>query len=142
PLDQRPTAAFALVLGAMAHVAGWVFPRGGAQSLTNALAAYLRSIGGEIVSGQRVASVDDLPPARAVLCDLSPRPLLKIAGHKFPPWYRRKLEQYRYGMGAFKIDWALAAPIPWRAAECAQSATVHIGGTLGEIARSECDPGG
>jgi phytoene dehydrogenase-like protein len=137
PLDQRPTAAFGLVLGAAAHVAGWVFPRGGAQSLTDALAAYFRSLGGEIVTGQRIASVDDLPAARAVLCDLSPRPLLQIAGHKFPDWYRQKLEQYRYGCGVFKVDWALETPVPWRASACAQAGTVHVGGTLEEIERSE-----
>ena len=137
PLDQRPTAAFGLVLGAAAHVAGWVFPRGGAQSLTDALASYFRSLGGEIVTGQRVASVDDLPPARALLCDLSPRPLLTIAGHKFPNWYRQKLEQYRYGCGVFKVDWALETPIPWRASACAQAGTVHVGGTLEEIERGE-----
>jgi phytoene dehydrogenase-like protein len=137
PLDERPTAAFGLVLGAMAHVAGWVFPRGGAQSLTDALAAHLRSLGGAIVSGQRVTSVDDLPPARAVLCDLSPRPLLRIAGHKFPDWYRHQLEQYRYGGGVFKVDYALDAPIPWRAGACARAGTVHVGGTLEEIARCE-----
>jgi phytoene dehydrogenase-like protein len=137
PLDQRPTAAFGLVLGAAAHVAGWVFPRGGAQSLTDALASYFRSLGGEIVTGQRVASVDDLPPARAVLCDLSPRPLLQIAGHKFPDWYRQKLEEYRYGCGVFKVDWALETPIPWRASACAQAGTVHVGGTLEEIERGE-----
>ena len=139
PLDQRPTAAFGLVLGAAAHVAGWVFPRGGAQALSDALASYFRSLGGEIVTGQRVASVDDLPPARAVLCDLSPRPLLKIAGHKFPDWYRQKLEHYRYGFGVFKVDWALETPVPWRARACAQAGTVHVGGTLEEIERAEQD---
>jgi phytoene dehydrogenase-like protein len=139
PLDERPTAAFGLVLGAMAHVAGWVIPRGGAQSFTDALAGYLRSLGGEIVAGQRVASVDDLPPARAVLCDLSPRPLLRLAGHKFPEWYRLKLEQYRYGCGVFKVDWALETPIPWRADACRRAGTVHVGGTLEEIARCERD---
>jgi len=85
----------------------------------------------------RVASIDDLPPARAILCDLSPKPLLRIAGHRFPAWYRRKLERYRYGMGAFKVDWALDAPIPWRSSQCAQAGTVHLGGTLEEISRSE-----
>jgi phytoene dehydrogenase-like protein len=137
PLDRRPTAAFALVLGAMAHVAGWVMPRGGAQSLTNALAAHLRSLGGEIVTGAPVTSIDDLPRAKAVLCDLSPRPLLRIAGHRFPEWYRRKLERYRYGVGVFKVDWALNAPIPWRAASCARAGTVHVGGTMDEIALAE-----
>src|SRR5262245_45937957 len=139
PLDERPTAAFGLVLGALAHIAGWVIPRGGAQSLTDALAGYLRSLGGEIVTGQRVMSIDDLPPTRAVLCDLSPRPLLRVAGHKFPDWYRQKLERYRYGCGIFKVDWALDAPLPWRAEECARAGTVHIGGTLEEIARCERD---
>jgi len=139
PLDVRPTAAFGLVLGAMAHVAGWVIPRGGAQSLADALAGYLRSLGGEIVSGRRVTSIDDLPPTRAVLCDLSPRPLLGIAGHRFPEWYRQKLERYRYGCGIFKVDWALDAPIPWRAEGCARAGTVHVGGTLEEIARCERD---
>jgi phytoene dehydrogenase-like protein len=139
PLDRRPTAAFALVLGAMAHVAGWVMPKGGAQSLTDALASYFRSLGGEIATGQRVASIDDLPQARAVLCDLSPRPLLQIAGHRFPDWYRRQLEAYRYGQGVFKVDWALEAPIPWRAPPCARAGTVHVGGTLDDIARAEAD---
>jgi phytoene dehydrogenase-like protein len=139
PLDRRPTAAFALVLGAMAHVAGWVIPRGGAQRLTDALAAYLRSLGGEIVAGAPVTSIDDLPRAKAVLCDLSPQPLLRIAGHRFPEWYRRKLERYRYGVGVFKVDWALDAPIPWRAASCSRAGTVHVGGTMEEIARAESD---
>jgi phytoene dehydrogenase-like protein len=139
PLDRRPTAAFALVLGAMAHVAGWVMPRGGAQHLTDALAAHLQSLGGEIVTSAPVTSVDDLPRAKAVLCDLSPRPLLRIAGHRFPEWYRRRLEQYRYGAGVFKIDWALDAPIPWRAASCARAGTVHVGGTMEEIGQAERD---
>lgn len=137
PLDKRPTAAFGLVLGAMAHTAGWVLPRGGAQRLPDALAAYLRSLGGEIVTGVRVTSIDDLPPARAVFCDLSPRPLLRLAGHRFPQWYRRKLTRYRYGLAAYKVDWALDGPIPWRAAECARAGTVHLGGTLEEIAHAE-----
>jgi phytoene dehydrogenase-like protein len=137
PLDWRPTAAFGLVLGAMAHVAGWVLPKGGAQRLTDALAAYLRSLGGEIVSGHRVKSLGDLPPSRAVLCDLSPRPFLSIAGDRLPAAYRRQLERFRYGMGVFKVDWALDGPIPWRAPECASAPTVHIGGTYEEIAESE-----
>ncbi len=137
PLERRPSAAFALVLGAMAHVAGWVLPRGGAQNLTNALVAHLRSLGGEIVTGARVESIDELPPARAVLCDLSPRPLLAVAGRRLPAWYRRKLERYRYGMGVFKMDWALDAPIPWRDAACAEAGTVHVGGSFDDLARSE-----
>jgi phytoene dehydrogenase-like protein len=139
PLDRRPSAGFALVLGAMAHVAGWPLPRGGSQQISNALAAYLRSLGGEIVTGTRVESLDRLPPARAVLCDLSPRPFLRVAGNRLPSSYRRTLERYRYGMGVFKVDFALDRPIPWRDAVCAQAGTVHVGGTLAELARSERD---
>ena len=139
PLDRSPTAAFGLVLGAMAHVAGWVMPRGGAQRIADALAAHLRSLGGEIVASARVDSIDALPPARLVLCDLSPKPLLRIAGHRFPPRFRRRLERYRYSMGAFKVDWALSDPIPWRSETCARAGTVHVGGAYEEIARSEHD---
>ena len=139
PLDFRVTAGFGLVLGAMAHVAGWVIPRGGTQSLSNALAAHLRSLGGDVCVNSPVTSVDALPPSRTILCDLSPGPLLRIAGHKFPGWYRDKLAAYRYGMGAFKADWALDGPVPWRNADCARAATVHLGGTFMEIARSERD---
>lgn len=139
PLDVRPTAGFGLVLDTLAHVAGWVLPRGGAQRLSDALAAHFRSLGGEIVTGTRVRSIDELPPARAVLCDLSPKPLLQIAGHRFPARYRRALERYRYGMGVFKVDWALDGPIPWRSAECGRAATVHVGGTFDEIAQAERD---
>jgi phytoene dehydrogenase-like protein len=139
PLDSRPTGGVALVLNLMAHLAGWVVPRGGAQTLSNALAAHLRSLGGEIVTGVTVGSIDELPPARAVLCDLSPKPFLRIAGHRFPPRYRRALERYRYGMGVHKVDWALDSPIPWRNASCARAGTVHLGGTFAEIAASEHD---
>jgi phytoene dehydrogenase-like protein len=139
PLDRPPTGAVALVLGALAHACGWLFPRGGAQRLSDALAGYLRSLGGEIVVGTPVANIGDLPRARAIVCDLSPRPLLRIAGHLLPEAYRRRLERYRYGMGAFKVDWALAAPIPWRDPAVARAGTVHLGGTLEEIAASERD---
>jgi phytoene dehydrogenase-like protein len=137
PLDRLATAAFGLVLGATAHLAGWVFPRGGAQRLTDALVAHLRSLGGQVVTGVRVTSIDDLPPARAILCDLSPRPFLRIAGHKLTAGYRRRLQHFRYGMGVFKVDWALNGPIPWRAPEIGRAGTIHLGGTLDEMARSE-----
>jgi phytoene dehydrogenase-like protein len=139
PLDRRPSAGVGLVLGSLAHVVGWPIPRGGAQRIADALASYLRSLGGEIVTNAAVQSIDDLPAARAILCDLSPRPLLRIAGQKFPSAYRRQLDAFRYGMGAFKVDWALDAPIPWRAAVCARAATVHVGGTFEEIAVAERD---
>ena len=137
PLDRLPTGAIGLALNLMAHVAGWPMPKGGAQRLADALAACFESLGGEIVTGVNVSSIDDLPKARVILCDLSPRPLLRIAGHRFPVGYRRALERYRYGMGVFKVDWALDAPVPWRDSECARAGTVHLGGTIEEIARSE-----
>ena len=142
PLDAALTAGVGLVLGTMAHVAGWVMPRGGAQRIADALSAYFRSLGGEIVTGTPVKSIDELPPAKAILCDLSPRPLLRVAGHRFPPGYRRALERYRYGMGVFKVDWALDAPIPWTSPACAQAGTVHLGGSIEEIAASERDAAG
>src|SRR5204863_3092295 len=95
--------------------------------------AHLRLLGGEVVPGTAVRSIDELPPARIILCDLSPKPLLRIAGNRFPPGYRRKLERYRYGLAAFKVDWALDGPIPWKAPECARTATVHLGGVLDEM---------
>jgi phytoene dehydrogenase-like protein len=137
PLDRTPTGAVALVLASVAHTAGWIFPRGGAQRLADALASYLRTLGGEIVTGTRVASIDELPAARTILCDLSPRPLLRIAGHLLPLSYRRQLERYRYGMGVYKVDWALDGPIPWRDDACRRAGTVHLGGTLGDIAGAE-----
>ena len=121
----------------MCHVPGWPIPRGGSQRITDALVAHLQSLGGEVVADARVKTIDKLPPAKAVLCDLSPKPLLAIAGHTFPKAYRDKLERYRYGMGAFKVDWALAAPIPWKADECRRAGTVHLGGSVKEIADSE-----
>ena len=137
PLESSPTAGVALALGVAAHVNGWCVPRGGAQRLADALASHLRSLGGEIVVSTPVTSVDDLPPARAILCDLSPRPLLRLAGHRFPPRFRRALERYRYGMGVYKVDWALDGPVPWRNPACALAGTLHLGGTLDEIAASE-----
>ncbi len=139
PLDTPLTAGFGLVLGAMAHIVGWVIPRGGAQTLTDALVAHLRTLGGEVVADHRVTSLDELPPARAVLCDLSPKPFLDIAGSRLPSSYRRSLQRYRYGMGVFKVDWALDAPIPWRSPACARASTVHVCGTMAELNRSEND---
>ena len=137
PLDQPMTAAFGLILTVTAHAVGWPMARGGSQKIADALACYLHSLGGEIVTGQLVESIDDLPPAKAVLFDVTPRQLLSIAGHRLPSGYRRQLERYRYGPGVFKVDWALDGPIPWKAVECARAATVHLGGTLDEIAASE-----
>jgi len=137
PLEQTATAAIGLVLGVLTHAVGWPLPRGGSRRIAEALAAHLRSLGGEIRTGSPVESLDALPPARAVLCDVTPRQLLKIAGDRLVGRYRRRLESYRYGPAAFKLDFALAGSIPWKAAECARAATVHLGGTLDEIAASE-----
>jgi phytoene dehydrogenase-like protein len=137
PMHKSPGAAFGMVLAAAGHTVGWPFPKGGAQQISNALASYLRSLGGQIVTSFRVTSLRQLPPARVVLCDLTPRQLLRIAGEQLPSVYRRTLQHYRYGMAAFKVDWALDAPIPWRAAECTRAGTVHLGGTLEEIAAYE-----
>ena len=139
PLDMLPSGAIGLVLAGLAHAAGWPLPRGGAQTVANALASYLRSLGGRIVTDTAVAAIDELPSVTAVLCDLSPGPLLRIAGRALPDWYTRKLARYRYGMGTFKVDWALDAPVPWRDDRTALTATVHLGGTLPEIASSEHD---
>jgi phytoene dehydrogenase-like protein len=137
PLEGRPTAAFGLMLGLLGHVVGWPIARGGSQAIADSLASYLRSLGGEIVPGRRVASMDDLPPARAVLFDLTPRQLLRIAGDRLSGRYRRQLERYRYGPGVFKVDWALDGPVPWAAEQCGRAGTVHLGGTLAEVAASE-----
>lgn len=139
-LEQPVTAGFGLVLGITGHAVGWPMPRGGAQSIANALAAYLRSLGGAILTGVRVESIDELPAAHAVFLDVTPRQVLSIAGRHLPDGYRRRLARYRYGVGAFKVDWALDGPIPWKAAECARAGTVHLGGTLAEIAASERAP--
>ncbi|HEX3927883.1 MAG TPA: NAD(P)/FAD-dependent oxidoreductase [Gemmatimonadales bacterium] len=137
PLDAVGSASFALVLGMIGHRWGWPFPRGGSQQIANALAGHLRTLGGSIVTGHRIGSAADLPPASVTLFDTSPRQLVAIAGDRLPARYRRRLERFRYGPAAFKIDWALSGPIPWRAAACAKAATVHLGGTLAEIAESE-----
>jgi phytoene dehydrogenase-like protein len=137
PLEWRPSAAFGLVLGITAHAVGWPVPRGGSQKIADSLVALLRSLGGEVITGFEVKSLDQLPQARAILCDLTPRQLLRIAGDRLTPTFRSALEAYRYGPGVCKVDWALNGPIPWRAPECCRAGTVHLGGTLSEIAVSE-----
>lgn len=136
-LEAPFSASFALVLGMLAHKSNWPLPRGGAGAISSALARCLESLGGEIVTSHRVSSPADIPPAGTVLFDLSPRQLVEIAGDRLPARYRRRLEVYRYGPGAYKLDWALDGPIPWRAPDCAGAATVHLGGTLDELSASE-----
>ena len=137
PLDKSPTAAFAMVLALSAHNDGWPMARGGSGQIALALEKCLLSLKGKVVTGLYVKSLDELPPARVTLFDLTPRQILGIGGSIFPAHYRRALESFRYGVGVFKIDWALDGPIPFRAPECARAGTVHIGGTSEEIAASE-----
>lgn len=137
PLERSPSAAFGLVLGAAAHAVGWPFPAGGAGRLADALVALLRARGGAVETGAPVHALADLPASRAILLDLGPPQVLRLAGDRLPRRYRRALAGFRYGPGAFKVDYALSAPIPWTARECARAGTVHLGGTLEEIAAAE-----
>ncbi|MBU6424390.1 MAG: NAD(P)/FAD-dependent oxidoreductase, partial [Chloroflexi bacterium] len=138
-LDHPLSSTFGLVLGATAHAVGWPFPRGGSQRIADALAAALRELGGEILTGRRVEALSDLPDASAILFDLAPRQVARIAEARLPAPYRRTLRSYRYGPGVFKLDYALDGPVPWRAPECGRAGTVHLGGSLDEIAASERD---
>lgn len=137
PLTHTATAAIGLVLLATGHLRGWPIPKGGSQQIANALASYFESLGGKIESGIYVNSLDQLPSARVVLFDVTPRQLLEIAGHQFTTIYKWQLNRYKYGPGVFKIDWALDGPIPFLAAGCEEAGTVHLGGTFAEIAASE-----
>ena len=137
PLDEVATAAIALVLIAANHVVGWPIAHGGSRSIATALSSYFTQLGGRIETSRPVTSFADLPPARAVLFDLTPRQLLAIGGDRWPAAYRRALRRFRYGPGVFKVDWALAGPVPWRADECQRAGTVHLGGSFDELAASE-----
>ena len=137
PMEQPVSAAFGLVLGMAGHGVGWPIARGGSGRIAEALAALLRSLGGEIATGQRVESLSQLPSSRAVLLNVTPRQALRIAGEKFPPPYRRRLEQFPYGPGVFKVDYALDSPIPWLAKACLRAGTVHVCGGFDEVAASE-----
>ncbi len=137
PLDHFITSAAAMVLLGAGHQGGWPIPKGGSQAIANALASYFTSIGGEIITGFYVKNLNELPLARAVILDVTPKQLLKIAGDQLSSFYKWQLKRYRYGMGVFKMDWALDAPIPWKAQEARSAGTVHLGGTLSEISKSE-----
>jgi phytoene dehydrogenase-like protein len=136
-MEKAPSAAFGLVLGALGHAVGWPFPKGGSQNLADALVSYLRSLGGEVYTGIRIGSVEEVPRTRSVLFDVTPRQLLEIAGEHFTNHYRQALKRYRYGPGVFKMDFALDGPIPWKAGACRRAGTVHLGGTLEEISLGE-----
>lgn len=137
PLDTTITGGFALMLGFLGHAFGWPIVAGGSQKLPNALASLLQSLGCKIQTNSPIERFEDLPAARLIFLDVSPRQALQIMGNRWPDHYSRKLEEWRYGPGAFKVDWALAGPVPWKAAECARAGTVHLGGTFEQIAAGE-----
>ena len=137
PLEQPVSAAVSLVLGASGHAVGWPLPRGGAQRISEALASHLISLGGRIETGIRVERLENLPSAAVMLLDITPKQVVSIAGDRLPGRFRRRLEAYRYGPGAFKMNWALSGPVPWKAQECARAGTVHLGGTMDEVAHAE-----
>jgi phytoene dehydrogenase-like protein len=136
-LERPMGSAAGLLLGMLAPAVGWPLPKGGSQTIVDAMAAYLRSLGGEIVTGTPVTALRELPSSRAVLCDVTPRQLLKLAGDRLPGVYAQALSRFRYGPGVCKVDFALDGPIPWAAEECQRAGTVHLGGTLDEISASE-----
>lgn len=137
PLEAPLTSAIAIMLQFSAHAVGWPIARGGSHSIANALIRVLQRHGGEVVTGWRVRSVNELPPSRVVLFDTSPRLLAEIASDALPSTYRNRLLRYRHGPGVFKIDYALSEPVPWRHPDCRRAGTVHVGGTLAEIAEAE-----
>lgn len=137
PLEKMVTAAFGLILGILGHTVGWPVAKGGSQNIANALSAYFVSLGGEIFTDTKVVSIEDLPSSKLILCDIGPYQLLKIANARLPESYKKRLKEYRYGPGIFKMDWALSQPIPWKSKDCLRAGTVHIGGTAAEIAFSE-----
>ncbi len=137
PLERPATAAIGLMLVAAAHHRGWPVAEGGSGTITSALASLLRSHGGRIETGVRVTSLRDLPPARVTLLDIAPTALVAIAGDRLPPRVRRQLRRWRYGPSAFKLDLAVEGGVPWTAEACRRAGTVHVGGTLDEIAHAE-----
>jgi phytoene dehydrogenase-like protein len=137
PLERPLTSAAALLLTLTGHEAGWPVAKGGSQAIADALASYLTSLGGRIETSTPVKALTDVPAARAVLFDTSPRAAVDIAGDRIPSRYRRKLERYRYGAGAFKVDWAMSGPMPWTSDACRRAGTVHVGGPFDEVALAE-----
>lgn len=137
PLTNLTTSAAALVLMITAHKRGWPIPNGGSQQIANALASYFISLGGKIETKTYITAMEQLPSANVVLFDVTPKQLLQIAGHRFSSVYKWQMERYRYGMGVYKVDWALSEPIPFAAPNCRQAGTIHIGNTFDEIALGE-----
>jgi phytoene dehydrogenase-like protein len=139
PLNRALTSAFGLLFVMIAQTVGWPFVEGGSARLTDALVTELTSLGGRMETGRWVTSLGDLPPARAVLLDVTPRQFVALAGDRLPARSRRALQRFRYGPGVCKVDWALSGPVPWQAPACREAGTVHLGGTFAEVAASEAD---
>lgn len=139
PLDAPLTGGIALLLGSLAHAVGWPVVEGGSNRIVDSLTAELGKRGVEVVTAERVRSLVDLPPARAVLLDLSPRAVVAVAGDRLPGRYARQLQRFRYGPGVCKVDWALDGPVPWESEVCRRAGTLHLGGTFEEIASVERD---
>jgi phytoene dehydrogenase-like protein len=139
PFDKLLTGAVGLLFALTGHLCDWPVARGGSHAITHALARYLATLGGRVEVGRRVAHMGDLPPARVVLFDLAPRQVIDICGDALPARYRRRLGRYRYGPATFKVDWALSRSIPWKDPACLRASTVHVGGTLEEVAHAESD---
>jgi len=137
PLNKAATSAIGIILGAVGHHAGWPFPRGGSHAITIAMADYFRTLGGEIELGRHIKTLSELPDANTVFFNTTPAQVIEIAGSHIPPGYKKKLENYRYGAGVFKLDLALQEPVPWQDPACRKAGTVHLGGTYEEIAQSE-----
>ncbi len=137
PLNKPTSSSISIVLNILAHINGWPLPKGGAQQLTNALEACFKKLGGEIQTGFMVTSLQQLPASKAILLDVTPAQLLSIAGDQFSALYKWQLQRYKYGVGVFKIDWALSQPVPFANTKCRSAATVHIGGSMQEIYNSE-----
>jgi phytoene dehydrogenase-like protein len=135
--DEPLSGVMGLMFAISLHAVGWPIPHGGSQSITNSLSQYLSTLGGALKTSSRIESLQAFPGYDLYLCDVTPRQLLNIAGRRFTATFARLLQRFRYGPGVFKVDYALSEPIPWKARECLQSATVHVGGTFEQIAASE-----
>ena len=136
-LDEPLSAAAGMLMAILAHAVGWPIPRGGSQAFTDALCRYLAIFGSKVKTSSRVETLSALPDYDLILCDVTPRQLLKLAGERLSDHYKYRLQAYRYGPGVFKVDYALRAPIPWMASDCSRAATLHLGGSFEEIAASE-----
>ena len=139
-LDEPLTAAFGVIFGATAHSGGWPIPQGGSQAITTALIGVLESYGGRVVTNSHVDRLHQLGDPDLILCDVSPRQFVQLSGDRLPDSFQRALQNFRRGPGIFKMDWALQEPIPWKAKECLTAGTVHVGGTIDQIAESERAP--